>query len=60
MTPEVRAFCLETGCLRQALHKVFGGGSLGEVDPDWCCGPCSGMNCLDTGKALVETEEMRV
>ena len=47
MTPEVRAFCLESGCLRKALQKVFGGGSLGQVDPEWCCGPCSGMNCLN-------------
>ena len=46
MSPDVRAFCLETGCLRQFLSSLYGGGDLGEVDPAWCCGPCSQMNCV--------------
>ena len=46
MTPEVRQFCLESGCLRKFLNGAFGGRDLGPVDPAMCCGPCSGMDCI--------------
>ena len=44
MTREVREFCLETGCLRQKLMKIFNADvTMLGVDSTWCCGPCSGL-----------------
>lgn len=50
MSQEVRDFCLEHGCLRAFLCRAFGVQEV-EVDKMWCCGSCSGLNCLDPARS---------